>query len=175
MEAAVGCLRADELDDVIELVAQSLLSMPAAAAVSVCGRLRDRLDAVEASVLAHVVSADDGDSVRASRLAKRPGSTRRDSRRRADRAKAVSKNPALGERLAAGGLSSPNHRMAWRERDLADAAGNARRTSGSQGCVGRFAIRSSTAPTTCCEDEVGVVKGPSAFRFGGRRVSSVRV
>lgn len=79
--------------------------MPATAAVVSCGRMRARLDAVEAEVLASVVQAD-GDAKRASRLAKQRGSSRRDSQRRADRASAVAKNPALGERLAGGDLSA---------------------------------------------------------------------
>lgn len=99
------CLRADELDAVIELVARSLLALPVASAVRMCGQLRERLDAVEAEVLAAVVVAD-GDAKRASRLAKQRGSSRRDSQRRAQRASAVAKNPGLGEQLTAGKLSA---------------------------------------------------------------------
>lgn len=89
----------------IELVARSLLALPVTSAVRICGQLRERLDAVEAEVLAAVVVAD-GDAKRASRLAKQRGSSRTDSQRRAQRASAVAKNPGLGEQLTAGKLSA---------------------------------------------------------------------
>jgi len=104
-EVQTDGLQVVELDGVLSLAAACVAAMPASAAVLWCARFRDRFDAVEAQVLARVVTADGGDERRAGRLAKRRSSSRKDSARRAKRARAVSSNPALGEQLAAGGLS----------------------------------------------------------------------
>lgn len=105
IQSIAAGLRADELDGAMNLITASLRELPAAAVVTLCGRFRDQLDAVESHVLAKVVAAD-GDDRRVRRLATRPGASKRDSARRTQRAKAVSANPALGDQLAAGDLSS---------------------------------------------------------------------
>jgi len=105
MAVADQGLRAHELDTAMHLITAALADLPVSTVVAMCGRFRDQLDAVESVALARVVAAD-GDAKRAGRLAKRRGSSRRDQARRARRAKAVAANPGLGDKLAAGDLSS---------------------------------------------------------------------
>jgi len=89
----------------LDLLGADVRGMEPAAGLTVCARVRERFDAIEAELLARVVAADDGDERRAGRMARHHGSSKRETRKRVRRGKAVATNPALGDKLADGSLS----------------------------------------------------------------------
>jgi len=89
----------------IEALEVGVGAMAPAAGLAVCAEIRERFDAVEAALLAQVIAADDGDDRRAGRMARRRGSSKRETRKRTRRGKALATNPALGNKLADGSLS----------------------------------------------------------------------
>jgi len=89
----------------VDAVAAAVAVMTPTAGLTWCAQVRQVFDAVEAGLLARVVTDDDGDDRRASRLARRRGVSKRESTKRAARGKAIAANPGLGDRLDDGSLS----------------------------------------------------------------------
>jgi len=87
-----------------QLVAE-VAAMTPTAGLHWCAHVRSRIEAAETALLAAIIDADDGDEKRANRMARRKGTSKRESRKRTRRGKAVATNPALGDQLADGSLS----------------------------------------------------------------------
>lgn len=103
---AAGTAASDvEVDGAFGLVVDHLRSLPTPAAVARLEFYRGHLDAIEASKLAEHVGAD-GDTRSAQRVAGGRKTSRRERRKRANRAKAVAANSSLAEKMAANELTS---------------------------------------------------------------------
>jgi len=97
---------APELLTALVGLADQVEALTPTAGLALCAQIKQRFDAVEAALLANVITADNGDDRRARRMARQRGSSKHQTRKRAARAKAVSTNPALRNRLQDGSLST---------------------------------------------------------------------
>ena len=97
---------APELLSMFGALADQVEALTPTAGLAVCAQVKQRLDAVETAFLARVITNDNGDDRRARRMARQRGASNHQNRKRAARAKAVSTNPALRNRLEDGSLST---------------------------------------------------------------------